>query len=204
MKRQVNLALALGRHRRRVRPLLRRNMTKSPSQPISGCALTRQKLLHHLTDEREMLLCDAMRIIGSRDRAEDVVQDAAVRCLNSTSVSMDILNPRGFLRRIVRNLALDQLRRDKREQSVPLALDDDLPCDRPGAEQKLSDTQALQRFAEGLSKLPPRDSQIFLAHRLRFELQKDIALRFNLSPARVNGVISLAHLSLKAYMATGD
>ena len=84
MKRQVNLALALGRHRRRVRPLLRRNMTKSPSQPISGCALTRQKLLHHLTDEREMLLCDAMRIIGSRDRAEDVVQDAAVRCLNST------------------------------------------------------------------------------------------------------------------------
>ena len=174
-------------------------MTQIQKMHPSGCAATRQKLLRHLTDEREMLLCDAMRIIGSRDRAEDVVQDAAIRCLNSAAVGADIASHRGFLRKIVRNLALDQLRRDGRERASPLEPGDELPCTMPSVEKKLSDAQVLQQILKGLATLPEREIHIFLAHRLGFERQKDIAQRLGLSPARINGIISMTHRTLKGY-----
>lgn len=179
-------------------------MAQSQNNHISGCALTRQKLLRHLVDEREMLLCDAMRIIGSRDRAEDVVQDAAVRCLNSKAIGAEIASPRGFLRRIVRNLALDQLRRDVSERATPLEPEDDLQCDRPNAEKQLQDSQALRRLAGGLARMPARETEIILAHRLGAETQKDIARRFGLSPAGINGIIARTQSALADYVDPPD
>lgn len=179
-------------------------MTDSQKTATYGCALTRQKLLRHLVDGREMLLCDAMRIVGSRDRAEDVVQDAAMRCLNSKAIGADIASPRGFLRRIVRNLALDHRRREISECATPLELDDDLSCDRPSAVTQLQDSQRLKRLSEGLVQLPAREVDIIFAHRLRIESQKDIARRYGLSPARINGIISQTHAKLAAYVDAVD
>ncbi|KEJ95247.1 hypothetical protein SUH3_22240 [Pseudosulfitobacter pseudonitzschiae] len=166
--------------------------------------MTRQKLLRHLIDEREMLLCDAMRIIGNRDRAEDVVQDAAMRCLSSKAIGTEIASPRGFLRRIVRNLALDHRRREISERITPLELDDDLLCDRPTAETQLQDRQRLGRLAKGLSALPAREADIIFAHRLRVESQKDIARRYGLSPARINGIIAHTQARLAVYVDASD
>lgn len=179
-------------------------MAKSQKPVPAGCALTRQKLLRHLIDEREMLLCDAMRIIGSRDRAEDVVQDAAMRCLSSKAIGAEIASPRGFLRRIVRNLALDHRRREISERVTPLELDDELLCDRPTAETQLQDRQRLGRLAKGLMTLPARESDIIFAHRLRVESQKDIARRHGLSPARINGIIAQTHAKLAVYVDAFD
>ncbi|WP_161489455.1 sigma-70 family RNA polymerase sigma factor [Sulfitobacter sp. EhC04] len=179
-------------------------MAQSRESAPSGCAMARQELLRHLIDEREMLLCDAMRIIGNRDRAEDVVQDAAMRCLNSKAIGVEIASPRGFLRRIVRNLALDHLRRELREGAAPLEPGDDLMCDKPTAETQLQDSQRLRRLAEGLMKLPARDTNIIFAHRLRVESQKDIAQRFGLSPARINGIITRSQKMLVAYVNAAD
>lgn len=184
--------------------MMRKKMAQSQKPVTSGCALTRQKLLRHLMEEREMLLCDAMRIIGNRDRAEDVVQDAAMRCLSSKAIGGDIASPRGFLRRIVRNLALDQRRREVSERATPLELDDDLLCDKPTAETQLQDCQRLVRLAEGLRALSARDTDIIFAHRLRVESQKDIALRYGLSPARVNGILAQTQARLAAYVDAGD
>lgn len=151
-----------------------------------------------------MLLCDAMRIIGSRDRAEDVVQDAAMRCLSSKAIGAEIASPRGFLRRIVRNLALDHRRREISERVTPLELDDEVSCDRPTAETQLQDRQRLGRLAKGLMTLPAREADIIFAHRLRVESQKDIARRYGLSPARINGIIAQTHAKLAVYVDALD
>lgn len=179
-------------------------MAKLQKTVPAGCALTRQKLLRHLIDEREMLLCDAMRIIGNRDRAEDVVQDAAMRCLCSKAIGTDIASPRGFLRRIVRNLALDHRRREISERVTPLELDDDISCDRPSVERQLQDRQTLVRLAEGMMALPAREADILCAHRLGIESQKDIARRYGLSAARINGIIAQTHARLAAYVDAAD
>ncbi|WP_162792093.1 sigma-70 family RNA polymerase sigma factor [Pseudosulfitobacter sp. DSM 107133] len=166
--------------------------------------MTRQKLLRHLIDEREMLLCDAMRILGNRDRAEDVVQDAAMRCLSSKAIGADIASPRGFLRRIVRNLALDHRRREISERVTPLELDDELLSDQPSAERQLQDRQALVRLASGMVALPAREADILCAHRLRVESQKDIARRYGLSAARINGIIAHTQARLAAYVDAAE
>lgn len=44
----------------------------------SSVRMARQTLLAHLVREREILLRDARRILGSRDRAEDVLQEGSV------------------------------------------------------------------------------------------------------------------------------
>lgn len=160
-------------------------------------AAMRQKLLSHLVDQREILLCDAMRILGSRDRAEDVVQDAAIRCLQSRAITGAVGSPRGLVRRMVQNLALDQRRREQRENATPFEPGEEPPCNRPNAEGRLAEREILLQVVEEIDTLPIRDRQIFLKHRLESQPQKDIARHLGLSPARINGIVGKIHSRLR-------
>ena len=170
-----------------------RIMPHGDTKSAKACASTRLKLLTYLTKEREILLCDAMRILGSRDRAEDVVQDAAIRCMESRAIAESIDSPRGFVRRMVKNLALDQCRKMTRENITVLEVGEEPPCSRPGVEKQLEAKQALTLVVSQMGNLPPRHRQIFLSHRLEACLQKDLARRFDLSPARINGIVAQTH-----------
>lgn len=145
--------------------------------------------------ERELLLCDAMRILGSRDRAEDVVQDAAVRCLNSSAIAGDLDSPRGMLRRMVRNLALDHMRRQSRENTVGYEGFDPV-CSAPSADQKLADRQRLGILIDALHALPESHRRVFLNYRLNARRQNEIARELGLSPARIHAIISRTHEKL--------
>lgn len=161
----------------------------------AACAATRRKLLDHLVRERELLICDAMRILGSRDRAEDVVQDAAIRCLNSRAIGRDLDSPRGMLRRMVRNLALDHVRRQTRENTV--GYDGFDPASfAPTADQQITDCQRLKILITALRALPEAHQRVFLNHRLDARRQNDIARELGVSPARIHAIISRTHAKL--------
>lgn len=173
-------------------------MSHGEAEPADACASTRLKLLSYLVNEREVLLCDAMRILGSRDRAEDVVQDAAIRCMESRAIAADINSPRGFVRRMVQNLALDQCRKSARENIVVLEPGEELPCSRADTERQMEAKESLARVVTHMDNLPPQHRQIFLSHRIDDCLQKDVARRFGLSPARINGIIAQTQTLLLA------
>lgn len=176
-------------------------MPKIPCAPTDRSRMMRRELLTYLIEEREMFLCDALRILGARDRAEDAVQDAALRCLESAAITDEIGNPRGLVRSIVRNIARDRLRRDTREASAPLIPGDDLPSDQPGPEQHVDGRQDLARLARGLSHLPPAHRDILLKHRLQARRQKDIAQEAGLSPVRINRILAQSQSRLKEFLA---
>ncbi len=174
-----------------------------PSLSNRETAATRLELLTFLVEEREMLLCDAIRILGSRDRAEDVVQDAAIRCLDSGAIGPALDNPRGMVRRIVRNLALDHLRRTAREMPMPEQAEALFVCPEPGPERRCEDRQVLGCVLRSLESLPPAHRKILLDHRLGGRRQNEIAGAAGLSPARINAIIARSHGRLAAGLA-GD
>ncbi|MDZ7907658.1 MAG: sigma-70 family RNA polymerase sigma factor [Gemmobacter sp.] len=165
-------------------------MTTGLPRPVPAPQGGASALLAELINQRQILLCDAIRILGSTDRAEDVLQEAALRCLDQARAMTQIERPAHFARRMVRNLAIDRLRRDRH------LVTGDLPdvagsCENP--ERRVAGQQALAHVDRLLSGCTPRDRQMFLQHRLMGEAQNRLAERFGLSAARVNAIIGRIH-----------
>ena len=177
------------------------------TQPVTAppaCAATRARLMRHLIEDRQLLLCEALRVLGRRDRAEDVMQDAALRCLESRAIPDRIDSAPGFLRRMVRNLAIDQLRREARQPTETLEPDLDCASAADDPAGRLAGRQALRVVAGALDGLPPRTREAFLRHRLDGQSQKRVAADLDLSTARVCGMIAEATRATRAALDGAD
>jgi RNA polymerase sigma-70 factor (ECF subfamily) len=75
----------------------------------------------HLTALLPRLVAFARAILGDPDAARDLVQEAAARALAARRVPEDAPAYRAWMFRIVRNAALDELRRTKRQAIEELA-----------------------------------------------------------------------------------
>lgn len=179
-----------------------------PVDPLSSAtpvvspenAAVRRKLLYHLVHDRDMLMCEAMRILGSPDRAEDVLQDAVLRCLSSQALQRTPDSPCSYLRRMVRNLALDHYRKQKRE--IPCdAFAETLVCPATPVEQKLSAQEDLAHLMRALGALCPKRRYAFVEARLKAKQQTEIAREMNLSASRVHALIQSAQTQLEAALA---
>ena len=146
-------------------------------------------LLDHLIRNRQKMLQEAVRIVRDPCLAEDIVQEAAIRCLKSGAVNEGIGNPLGVLRCMVRNLSLDQLRSESRRKQIADGQVYDQPCWRPGPESRLINQQSISLVLAEIGKLPERDRNIFLCYRIENKRQKEIAFDRGLSTARVNSII---------------
>ena len=176
--------------------------TFSVAEPVTppGHTTVGRSLLRFLVQERNILLCEALRILGTQDRAEDVLQDTALRCLSSRTVGeMKDLpdNPRGFLRQMVHNLALDHYRKQRREMPCDAAaVAEDLACPAASVEQSLAARQELSHLCRALGTLSPNRRHAFVESRLKERRQTEIATEMNLSPARVHALIQSAQSQL--------
>lgn len=131
----------------------------------------------------------AARILGCRQRAEDVVQDAYMK-LSDGIEELHILNPGAYLFQLVRNLAIDRHRRSAFEQQVFAGSDDEL---QPGSgvtpELQAIHMQDLVLVARALGKLPERTRAAFELHRLAGKTQREVALQLGISTTLVNFMI---------------
>lgn len=66
---------------------------------------------------RPMLADYATKVVGDREQAEDIVQEAWLS-LSAQRGGADVRDPVGYLRTTVRNLAIDRLRRKTRENRL--------------------------------------------------------------------------------------
>ena len=73
----------------------------------------------HLTDLLPRLTAFARALLNESDLANDLVQEAASRALSARSVPIDPPAYRAWMFRIVRNAALDELRRQRRNTLPP-------------------------------------------------------------------------------------
>ena len=110
--------------------------------------------------------------------SEDIVQDAFLR-IGSKSPNA----PDNYLRRIVHNLCIDQLRKQQRELQ---RFDHETPItsyseQKPTQESALADKQELKLVIKALAELPQITRKVVELHRLEGLKLREIASRLNLS-----------------------
>lgn len=136
-------------------------------------------------------LCQvAAGILGSRDRAEDVVQDAYLKVME-VGAEFDVKKPVAYVFRIVRNLAIDHYRRAALEHSVFTVEDEGekVPSPWETPEANCINRQQLSLVARALEDLPKRTRRAFDLYREGGHTQRDIARMLGVSPTLVNFMI---------------
>lgn len=133
------------------------------------------------------------------DVAEDLTQDAFVRLLASET-SQQAENPRAYLHKVAKNLAVD---RHRREQVVPMdAIGEDsyqtLADEAPGPEKIIADRQQLALLQRRLAALPQPMRRAFELYRLNDMTIAEVAVELDLSVSRTWTLIRQAYLQLRA------
>ena len=143
---------------------------------------------------RSALIDYAQPIVGCRARAEDVVQEAYLRFAAATDRERPaddrILQPVGYLCRIVRNLAVDWARHLAQEDRPPAAVMEQIASAAPSPEQAALDRDQVRIVIAALAELPPRTRRAFELHRLQGQTFPVIARRLGIS-------VGLAHRLVK-------
>lgn len=162
---------------------------------IDEPATVETSLLKCFVRQRPQLLAVAIRILRCPHLAEDVVQDAAIKASQMEDWRGKIASPEKFARRMVRNLAIDHIRRRTFETRffVPEAAGAEIeaPCGNPCLHLEICDT--LRSVLAALDELPPRTKRVFELNRLHGVAQKDIAREMNVSTTLVNLMVQRAH-----------
>ncbi len=143
----------------------------------------------------------AIRILGDRDRAEDVVQESFVRLWNHRKrwLRKDTLRP--VLYRIVRNRALDEERRRRSSRRSLNKLD---PPERDPSPSPLAQAQGsqLREFVEdAIGSLPERRREIFLLVRYDQMSYREVGEVLEVSPQTVANQMSMAMRDLRETLA---
>lgn len=143
----------------------------------------------------------ASAIVGDRARAEDVVQEAWLRFSERAQGGADIAQPANYLYAIVRNLALDWLKRTSRNTPQPIsdtALEG-IPSEAPSAERVLYYRDQLRVLEELVSELPERTQIAFRMYRVERRPLKEIADRLGVSIPRVHKMVkdAVLHCTLR-------
>lgn len=105
--------------------------------------------------EESPLLRYAHGLVGQRETAEDLVQDAFVKLHAHWD---DVENPRAWLFRCIRNLSLNHIRDHKRE--TPLDNGHEWQSDSPDPEQALGRLEAVGTLQLLVSELNPDDRSL--------------------------------------------
>lgn len=142
---------------------------------------------------RRVLIDAAQGVLGCRSRAEDVVQDAFLKFWESAERSA-IEEPLRYLFRMVRNLAIDRLRRQALEGRYNADEEqlDELPAPQSGPEQRAIGQWQWQRLQHALGELPERTRTVFTMSQLEGFSQREVASHLNASPTLVHFLLRAA------------
>lgn len=138
-------------------------------------------------------------IVGSRSRAEDVVQEGFIKFIEAVRAG-EVRHPVAFLFRTVRNLAVDRWRRLTLEvrtgagQEVPETVES--PISSP--EDTLVQRDELRIVAVALRELPDSCRRAFALHRLGGYTHEEIAQTLGVSPSMVDKYIRQALTHFRA------
>jgi len=148
---------------------------------------------------RGALIDYAASIVGSRAQAEDLVQEAWLR-FDEAAKKRFVSEPLSYLYRIVRNLALDNRRRQARESRVFTADDPESAAaasiDRPSTPEAIAlHRDQLEALMAALGDLPERHRIAFEMHRVAGCTLREIAatLGVSVSQAQVLVVEGIEH-----------
>lgn len=152
-------------------------------------------------DHRPALINYAKVVVGEHARAEDVVQDAFLRFFANAQDPVE--QPVAYLYRIVRNLALDAVRRqatEKRQQKMPAQWMH--PGQELSPEQRVVHGDDASRIAAALAGLPEQMRIAVEMNRLGGFTLQQTADHLNISLSTAHRLVKDAIVHLASSVAT--
>jgi RNA polymerase sigma factor (sigma-70 family) len=146
--------------------------------------------LHFYGAHRDELVSYAAKIVGDHATADDIVQDAWLG-LSRAEEDVRILDPKAYLRRAIRNLAIDALRRKARQQRIGGEMPEaEIAHDAPSPEQASIARADLRCVAAVLQSLPERQRIAIEMYRFDDYKLREIAAHLGVSIALVHKLIA--------------
>lgn len=161
----------------------------------------RDKLDAYLA-HRAALISYATPLTGSRAAAEDIVQDAWFRFSSAPTAQ----TPSAYLYRIVRNLALDFVRRlnlENRyqpEEEAPPVCAWMMPSALPEPEDSLVNAEQLDEVAKALAALPEKERRALEMHRLGGARYDEIARALDVSVSSAHRLVHQAMVKVALHL----
>lgn len=148
-------------------------------------------------ENRDELVKLAKRIVHDGASAEDVVQEAWFR-FSSRTDDVEIVQPKHYLFTIVRNLALDWIRRSAVRPTTPTAQTfmEAVASETPSAERVLYFRDELRRLHEALKELPERTQRAFHLNRMERRTLQETADQLGISVVMVHRIVTQASVYL--------
>ena len=143
------------------------------------------------------------RFIRSREAADDLAQEAFLRAFAAES-RRAIDQPKAFLFKVAKNLALNELARQSSVAIEPLGdfegqevLED---SSQASGEDVVHNRERIRLLARAIAALPPQCAKVFVLRKMRGLSQKEIAARLNISVRTVENHVALGLSRCRAYM----
>ena len=153
---------------------------------------SRSKFESLYLEHRHIMLWMAMKILRDQDLAEDAVHDAFLRVLkNLQIISLENCNKtRSFLVILVRNIAIDYLRKQKQQPEIDLAdIDQYMPDYRSDPEQVMLDKAGRQRVLEAMMKMKPIYIDVLL-----------LQISYDFSTQEIADLLNISHDSVRVHI----
>lgn len=140
------------------------------------------------------------RRLGCPEAGREAAQDIFLRLLLRPQTA-PIENPRGFLLRSARNLAIDLLRAEGARPVIePIEDHEGTLIDPVSDPARIAEArQRLHLLAEGFERLPPRCRDVFFLHRFEALTQREIAGRLGIAAKAVEANLARAMLHLRRH-----
>ena len=150
----------------------------------------------------------ALRMTGNAQDAEDMSQEAFLKAYNSLDSFRGESKFSVWLYRIVSNLCLDFLRRQKRRPASSLSVEDDegeetqldIPDVSQSPEELLERRLTREAVRQGLAQLPTEQRQILLLREIQGLSYEEIGQALSLEPGTVKSRIFRARKRLCAFL----
>jgi len=151
------------------------------------------RILALFASQRRRLIAEATRLTGDKASAEGVVQEAWIR-MSQRATEMTSDAPAGYVRQVVRNLALDEYRqRRRREQLMTLDPGDDPEVpdgEAVGVDRVLMARQELTLVTAELARMPSRMRRAVELHRVSGAPLREIAAELGVSVTTAHGLVT--------------
>ena len=153
-----------------------------------------ERMLGLLHSNRSSLIKYLRRMRLATEDAEDVLQETCIRLLNAPESWRGERCAYGFIYKVARNLARDELRRRQRRQhQMHCSVEDvELACDAPHPADCLEQTRSAEELSRVLARLTPRCQKVVdlhYAHNMSF---RRIATQLGVSKKTIERDLNLA------------
>ena len=169
------------------------------------------RLIHHsrekdpeafgllVSQTRNTAFQTALRIVGNREDANDIVQEAYVRLWNSFQNYNPSLPFNAWFRQIIRNLAIDCLRRRKRTH-IPLN-EEIIPPNIENPATILENNQLTDTIRNWIPTLPHTQQKVFIMRDIENLSISEVQAESGLSVASIKTNLHLARKKLRIHLS---